>query len=257
MSTRLLSAADIYDLYGIESIITNRSGTEIDHGDNTFMSMRLQEVKAAYVAACKSRIRAEARFLGIELDGDGFSFTRVLDQIKKNIGKTMEADAQHMMRGGSFNLMGTILKAHQAAGANLQDIDVARFGVGKALPTPKKDVDPDWFLKGKEHGARMWDNPRWAEIAKAYVEIEEANTNHEIIRSIDRINQLQHNSFHILIDLQTGRMLTDYTNQVDHNEARKRLQEVLNLKLNATSVNVFKDKMSSDIQKLLTKYRGT
>ncbi len=256
MTTRLLSAEDIYDLYGLEWVLKGGSG--LDSEDRSVISFRLREVRDTYVAACKSRIRAEARFLGIKLDGDGFSFSKVLDEIKKGVGAAMQKDAEKMMRGGSFNLMGTILKAHQAGGADLKGVDLARFGVNAAAPPPpKKDVDPEWFMKTKDHGGRVWEDPRWAEIAKAYVAVEESRTDDEIIRAIDRINQLQHNSFHVLIDLQTGRMLTDYTNQTDDREARKRLQEVLNMKLEATSVEEFKDRMSSDVRKLLHKHRGS
>lgn len=254
MTTRLLSAEDIYDVYGLEWVLKTCSG--LDAEDKSLISFRLREVKDYYVSACKSRIRAEARFLGINLEGDTFSFSQVIDQIKQNIGKAMEKSADKMMRGQSFNLMGAILSAHQAAGADLKGIDVGRFGLKGAAPPPPKDVDPNWFMKTKDHGGRVWEDPRWAEIAKAFVEVEEARTDDAIIQSIDRINQLQHNSFHVLIDLQTGRMLTDYTNQTDDREARRRLQEVLNLKLNATGVEEFKDKMSSDVRKLVTKYRG-
>lgn len=254
-TTRLLSAEDIYDVYGLESILNK--GVEIDPEDKSQISFRLREIRDCYVAACKSRIRAEARFLGINLEGDGFSFSRVLEEIRQNIGKAMEKNADKMMRGGSFNLMGTILQAHQAAGADLKGIDTSRFGLKVAAPAPpKKDVDPNWFMRAKDYGGRVWEDPRWAEIAKAYVAIEEAITDAQIITSIDRINQLQHNSFHVLIDLQTGRMLTDYTNRTDDREARKRLQEVLNMKLESVSVQDFKDRMSADVRKLLTKYRS-
>lgn len=256
-TTRLLSAEDIYDVYGLEWVY-KANQTNLDGEDRSLISFRLQEIRDTYVAACKSRIRAEARFLGIKLDGDGFSFSQVIEEIKKSIGKAMEQNAEKMMRGGKFNLMGTILAAHQAGGADLKGIDVAKYGLNPAAPPPpKKDVDPNWFMKTKDHGGRVWEDPRWAEIAKAYVAIEEAQTEDQIIQSIDRINQLQHNSFHVLIDLQTGRMLTDYTNQTDDREARKRLQEVLNMKLEATSVEEFKDRMSGDVRKLLHKYRGS
>lgn len=254
-TTKLLSAEDIYDVYGLESILN--SGANLDSEDRTIVSMRLREIRDTYVAACKSRIRAEARFLGIKLDGDGFSFTQVINEIKNNISKAMEKNAEKMMRGGSFNLMGTILAAHQASGADLKGIDISRFGLKSATPPPKKDVDPNWFMKTKDHGGRVWEDPRWAEIAKAYVAIESAQTNQEIVLAIDRINQLQHNSFHVLIDLQTGRMLTDYTNQTDDREARQRLQEVLNIKLESAGVEQFKDKMSNDVRKVLHKYRAS
>jgi hypothetical protein len=51
-------------------------------------------------------------------------------------------------------------------------------------------------------------------------------------------------------------MLTNYTNQTDDRQARKRLQEILNLKLTATSTEEFKNQMSPDVRKLITKYRA-
>ncbi len=258
-TTRLLSAEDIYDVYGLEWVLkATLTGYKLDAEDERLIGLRLREIRDFYVSACKSRIRAEARFLGINLEGESFSFEYVLQEIKNNIGKAMEQNAEKMMRGGGFNLMGHILSAHKAAGTDLTGINTARFGVGAVtVAPPKKDVDPNWFMDTKKHGGRVWEDPRWAEIAKAFVAIEAAHSDDEIIRSIDRINQLQHNSFHVLIDLQTGRMLNNCTNQTDDREARKRLQEVLNMKLEATSVEEFKDRMSPDVRKLLHKYRGS
>lgn len=253
MTTRLLSAEDIYDVYGLERI---NSIPNLDPEDTALLTFRLHEIRGFYLSACKSRIRAEAQYLGVKLTGDGFSFTQVLDEIKRNIGKAMEQNAEKMMRGGSFNLMHHILSAHQAAGADLKGIDTSRFGLTTQTKPTQKDVDPNWFMDTKKHGGRVWEDPRWAEIAKAFLAIEEATTNQEIITAIDRINQLQHNSFHVLIDLQTGRMLTNYTNQTDDRQARKRLQEILNLKLTATSTEEFKNQMSPDVRKLITKYRA-
>lgn len=254
-STRLLTAEDIYDVYGIEWAL---SKAVLDKADQFVLEDRLRDIKNIYVAACKSRIRAEAKFLGVDLDGDNFQFSRVLTKIGDLIGKAFEQNAEQMMRGGSFNLMGTILQAHQAGGADLKGIDLSRFGLnnGQNTKTQPKDVDPDWFMSTKNNGGRVWNDPRWAEIAKAYVAVEEAATSHQIIQSIDRLNQLQHNSFHVLIDLQTGRMLTDHTNSVDDRQARQRLQEVLDIKLKSVNVLDFKDKMSGDVRRTLTKYRG-
>ncbi len=254
MTTRLLSAEDIYDVYGLESLL----GRDLDQEDARMIAHRLVDIRDIYVAACKSRIRAEARFVGIKLEGDQFSFSHALAQIKNTIGEAVQKEAQRAARtGGPMNLMGTILQAHRAAGNDLKGIDVSRFGLSAEAPPPppKKDVDPNWFMKIDGHGARVWDNPRWADIAKAYLAVEAANTPREIVGAIDRLNQLQHNSFHVLIDLQTGRMLNDFTNQTDDREARARLQEVLNIKLNAKGVGEFRGKMSPDVRELLMKYR--
>lgn len=251
-TTRLLSAEDIYDLYGLEAVLKS----PLYHGEESgFISSRLQEIRDIYIAACKSRIRAEAVFVGIKLD-DNFSFDYVLKQVKQLIGKELAGNATRTMGGGPVNLMATILNAHKAAGSDLKGIDLERYGVkDEVIEKPKgADVDPEWFMKSGKFGDRIWDNPRWAEIAKAYLAIESARSDQEIIQSIDRINLLQHNSFHVLIDLQTGRMLRDYSNQSDDRDARKRLQEVLDLKQKSGDVRAFADQMSGDVRKLLNSY---
>jgi hypothetical protein len=160
MTTRLLSAEDIYDVYGLERI---NSIPNLDPEDTALLTFRLHEIRGFYLSACKSRIRAEAQYLGVKLTGDGFSFTQVLDEIKRNIGKAMEQNAEKMMRGGSFNLMHHILSAHQAAGADLKGIDTSRFGLTTQTKPTQKDVDPNWFMDTKKHGGRVWEDPRWAE----------------------------------------------------------------------------------------------
>lgn len=251
-TTRLLSPEDIYDVYGCEELIHI---PDLESGDRTQVTMRLEEIRDIYVSATKSRIRAEAVFCGVKLDGDQFRLEDALDQIKKGLSAAMEKEADKMARGGSFNLMQHIMKGHVAAGTVPKGVDPSKFGINpQELIRPKTpDVDPNWFMK--KAGGRMWDNPRWAEIAKTFLDVEASDTPQKIVSAIDRLNQLQHNSFHVLIDLQTGRMLTDYTNQSDDRQARKRLQEVLDMKLNSRSVMDFAGEMSADVRKLLVKYR--
>lgn len=250
-TTRLLSAEDIYDVYGLEELLS----APLEASDLTQVTQRLHEIKDAYVHACKSRIRAEARFLGLDVEDISFAamLGRIKDHLGKAIQKSMMANAERMQRGGSFNLMAEILKAHQAAGSMPEGVDPAKYGVKVAPPVPRPDVDPDWFKKGTS--GRVTEDPKWAEITKAYLAVDKAITNREIVSAIDTLNQLQHNSFHVLIDLQTGRMLNDFSNATDHNAARARLQEILNIKQNATDVATFAGKMSGDVRKLLTKYR--
>ncbi len=257
MTTQLLSAQDIYDVYGLEWV---RTAPSIDQDDRQLISFRLGEIRDAYVHACKSRIRAEAKFLGI--DGtEELTFAAMLTKIKDALGAAVQKaafdQADRMVRGGGPpKLFQTILKAHQAAGNTPQGVDLTKFGMGPtAAAPPRPDVDPNWFMKG--NSGRVGEDPKWAEIVKAYLAVEAARGDDEIIMSIDRLNQLQHNSFHVLIDLQTGRMLTDFSNQASDREARQRLQEVLNLKLTARTPLVFMGEMSSEVRKLLTKYRNT
>lgn len=252
-TTKLLGPEDIYDLYGCEWILNaRRSADNLDQADEQLVSFRLREIQAAYVHACTARIRAEAKFLGVGLE-EGSSLTDIMKHLSGLLEAEMASQAEKMMHGGGFNMMGAILKAHQMGGGDLSGIDLSKYGVAKAPPVPKKDVDPEWFLKG-DKSKRMFDDPKWHEIAKAFVAVEQANTDKEIVRSIDFLNQLQHNSFHILIDLQTGRMLTKYEGAVDHDQARKNLQEILDAKLKSTSVHGFISKMGKEIRDLVLKY---
>jgi hypothetical protein len=257
MSTRMLSEADIYDVYGIEWVMRNR----LDEEDERLCDFRLTEIQSVYVHACKNRIRAEAAFLGVKNVGE-ITIAQMLEGIREAVGtaiqKSMFDRSEDMMHGGGFNLMGTILSAHQAAGsAEIKGVDLSRFGVVAAAPVKTAEVDVDWFMDTKKAGGRVTNDPKWAEIAKAYLAVEQATSSKDIIASIDRLNDLQHNSFHVLIDLQTGRMLNKYENATDDREARKRLQEILDLKKNAAKIEEFSPKMSSEVRKLITKYRGT
>jgi hypothetical protein len=257
MTTRLLTETDIFDVYGLEWVL---QAPHIDEDDNRFISFRLGEIRDAYIHATKSRIRAEAEHLGINT-GD-LSVADMLGLIRDQLGRAitdgMIANADRMQRGGSFNLMGEILKAHQAAGSLPKGIDPTKYGVTPTPADPRPDVDPNWFMPSPKtwHPGRVTSDPRWADIAKAYLAIDAAKDNHQIISAIDRLNQLQHNSFHVLIDLQTGRMLTDYSNATDDRNARKRLQEILDIKLKARSPVSVASRMSGDVRRLLTKYRG-
>ena len=257
MSTvRLLSAEDIYDVYGLEYVIKVKPSSGFSLDDDNMISFRLNEIKAAYVHACKSRIRAEAGYLGIAAGGD-FSFSGLLDQIKNSLPNLMEKEAEKMMYGGHIDVMSHIINAHRAAGGDLKGIDTSRFNVTKDQVKPPS-VDPSWFVAGSSSNTkygRIYENPRWHEIAKAYLAVEAAQTNDQIISSIDRLNQLQHNSFHVLIDLQTGRMLKNFTNESDDREARKVLQEILDVKMKSDTIDKFKDRMSHEVRKLIAAHR--
>jgi hypothetical protein len=253
MSTRLLSPEDIYDVYGLDWVLQ----VNLDPEDRQFVNFRLNQIQDAYVHAAKSRIKAEAGFLGID-DADNLSFSSMLGRIKDHLATavqdSMMANAERMQRGGGFNLMGEILKAHQKAGRMPVGIDPSKFGVKVETPQPRPDVDPNWFMKG--NSGRVVEDPKWAEIARAYLGVEAAKDSREIVQAIDRLNQLQHNSFHVLIDLQTGRMLNDYSNATNDRDARKNLQEILDIKLKARSPSVFASSMSKEVRDILHKYRG-
>jgi len=251
-ATRMLSPEDIYDVYGIDWVLQAPS---IEREDKQFIEFRLAEIKSFYVNACKVRLRAEAKFLGADVDID-MTVEQMLSSVRKKLEKQF-SNPQTAFMGGA-NLMGTILKAHQTAGTDLKGINLAKFGIG--APQPKQappDVHAGWFDGNGEQNAhgRIVNDPKWAEIARAYQDVESARTPTQIVAAIDKLNDLQHNSFHVLIDLQTGRMLNDYNNATSHEDARKRVIEILDMKKNARSPVQFAGMMSKDVQKLLVKYR--
>jgi hypothetical protein len=162
-----------------------------------------------------------------------------------------------MQSGAPVNMMSIILSAHQAAGTDLTGINLSKFGV--SLPSEEKIKEPsvraEWF---KKSDVGLFDNPKWHEIAKAFLAIESATEPMDITRKIDDLNALQHNSFHVLIDLQTGRMLENSSegDKKGHDlAARNALQDILDIAKSKKEPIEYADKMSSEIKVLLHKYK--
>lgn len=138
---------------------------------------------------------------------------------------------------------------------------MARVGYkppAKVEKPPDLSVDPSWFTR--KVNDRIWDNPRWTEIANAYLALEKASDANKMILAIDQLNQLQHNSFHLLIDLQSGRMLENRSEGAvygQHESARLNVQKILDICANKVSVYQFLDKLSAEIAELLRSYRRT
>jgi hypothetical protein len=121
------------------------------------------------------------------------------------------------------------------------------FGLGEQEEQkPKNTIDADSLLK----------DPKWHTIAEAFVQLEDAKTPNEKAMAIDRLNGLQHNSFHLLIDLQTGRMLEGRAkDRTDHGKAVNIVKEVLDIKMSSKTPLDFAGKMSSDVRSMLVQYR--
>ncbi len=249
--TRLLEEADIFDLYGCEWLFHQ----PLQEDDAAKVRGRLYEIHGIYVTSAKARIRSEARYVGKVLDKE-LSFEEMFSSMRDLLVKNIQA---RQMSGGPVNLMQEVLKARMASGISMEGIDLGRFGLieEKVEKPPAPEVDPQWFRKGAD--SRMWDNPKWAEISEAYLRLERADDTKSIIETVDRLNQLQHNSFHILIDLQSGRMLegaSDGGIYGDHERARLNLQKVLDICHSRRDVYAFIDSMSQEVRSLLTRYRA-
>jgi len=178
----------------------------------------------SYVDILKERIIAEAKFLGVKEGAP--TIAEIISDVNKALEEDINRQSEQMLTMGmTFDFR------------NIAEMTTKKM-------SEKKDLSrPDSFLN----------NPKWAEIAETFVAVEEAATARDIVLSIDKLNHLQHNSFHVLIDLQSGRML-DHAG-TSHEDASSVLERVLNLKAEAGSVFELTDDMSEMLQELMEKYR--
>jgi len=244
---KLLETTDIFDLYGCEFVFSKPT---VNTEDKSIVEQRVNEIYNKYLFAARERIKSECRFLGIsEDDFDGMSFAQMVTKLSGMLEKEIENQADNLLRGGNLNIMKTLINAQKMAGADMSAINMAAYGVEiDEKPEEKANsINADSLLK----------DPKWHVIAQAFIDLENANTTQKKILAIDYLNDLQHNSFHLLIDLQTGRMLEGKSDGVGygkHSEAVNIVKEVLDIKHDASSPIEYTSKMSKDIAKLVGQY---
>jgi len=248
----LLGNSDIFDFYGAEFLL-RLTNNGLEESDRRLLVHRVDEIHTKYVHAVRERIKSEFRFLGLDVP-EGFTINKLLDNLQKLTQKEFEDQAENMMRGGSFNAMNMLLQANQLAGNDISDV-AGKFGMKAEKPkNPADSTVSDIVKEGS-----ILNNPKWHEISEAFLKLEEASDTKAKISTIDFLNTLQHNSFHLLIDLQTGRMLDDQSSgemHGRHNEAVDVVKEALDIKFGAKSPMEFASRMSKDIRKLMSDYRG-
>jgi hypothetical protein len=244
-TVELLETRDIYDFYGCEFLYNNGN---VEEHDRSEAERRIKEIYGKYLFSVRERIKAEFRFLGLE-EGS-FSLKKMIETLDNLLEAEMTQQSEQMMAlGGGFNMMKVVLEASKERGEDVSEFN-GKFGFNTGLepPKPKNTIDPDCIVN----------NPKWKTIADAFIQLEDAKTTKEMILSVDRLNGLQHNSFHLLIDLQTGRMLENSSEggmKGRHQEAVNTVQEVLDIKMSAKTPMEYAGKMSSDVRKILTGYR--
>lgn len=243
MKVDMLTSQDIFDFYGSQFLATYPG---IDADDVLVAELRIDEVYVKYLHAARERIKSECRFLGLE----GFelsSIKKMLGMIKDMLENEIGKQAAKMGgMGTGFNMGKMIAQANQLAGRDIGDLG-KQFGLQEPQEEVKKDsIDVDSLTK----------DSKWHIIAKAFLQLENAVTCKEKASAIDLLNGLQHNSFHLLIDLQTGRMQEEVAqDKTDHQEAVNIVKEVLDIKFEAATPLDFAAKMSGDIRKTLVRYR--
>lgn len=178
----------------------------------------LRSIQDKYIQSLKERIKAEAGYIDLEVDGDS------IEQLCKRISNALEDEindqAAQMAMGMSqgFNMLNMLQQAHEDQPKGLE-------------------AAPEAFRSKQGTSRSMYGGEPWAQISEAFLAIERAETDSEIILSIDQLNSLQHNTNYVLFDI------TGYAN----------VHDVLNEKFAASHPSEFKSKMSKPVIELLKK----
>ena len=172
-----LTSSDVYDFYGLTMLAGPTYAAF-----KTRRFEHLLDIKSKYVAALKSRIKAEAGYIDLDVDGD--SIEAILGQVEKHLSGAIEAEASSMMKFGSkgFNIINFVKKFHTDKPKGLE-------------------AAPDAFRSSAGTKRSMFGGEPWAQISEAFLAIAKAESAIEIVLSIDALNSLQHNTNYVLVDI--------------------------------------------------------
>ena len=214
----MIDVSDVYDFYGL-SCITESSLNDEESKMYTFF---LNEIKRKYVIALRKRIKEEAGYLGLDIEGTNLA--SLLSNMKKGIDEQLAAQAKSMARTGSgFDMMSMIKSQHSNKPKGMENA-AATFRV-------------------KEKQRPAFGGEPWAKISEAFLAVEKSTSNKEIVLSIDHLNDLAHNCCAVLFDLTGTRGTAD--------ENHKAIQRILDEKKNARTPREYSSKMSSDVKSFL------
>jgi hypothetical protein len=214
----MIDVSDVYDFYGLTCVIESSLGGE----EQQLYAFFLKEIQRKYVVALKKRIKEEAGYLGLDIDGTNLE--TLMGNMKKGIDEQISKQANSMMRmGGGFNLMETIKQVHTTK------------------PKGMENAAASFRVKEKQRPA--FGGEPWAKISEAFLGVEKATSNKEIILAIDYLNDLAHNCCAVLFDL-TG-------TRGGGGDAHKAIQDILDEKKHAKTPKEFASKMSNDVKSFL------
>lgn len=215
----MLDVSDVYDFYGLSCVT---EGNLDDEGKKMY-SFFLSEIKRKYVISLQKRIKEEAGYLGLDIDGTNIE--SLMSNMKKGIDEQIKEQSNKMARtGAGFNMMDMIKTTYNAK------------------PKGMENAASAFRIKDKQRPA--FGGEPWAKISEAFLSVERAESNKAIILSIDHLNDLAHNCCAVLFDL-TG---TRYGGTADN---RKAIQEILDEKKNAPTPKGYASKMSGDVKSFL------
>jgi hypothetical protein len=215
-----LSTSDIYDFYGLTMV----DADSIDEDSAKLYNFYLRDIKSKYIESLAHRIRLEAKWMGLDLDGN--SITALVGKLSAKIDEEINKQAAKMrMTGTGFNML-DFVKSQQ--GQKQRDLDIAA----------------DTFRSKEGKSRPAYGGEPWAKISEAFLKVEKADTPKDIIQAVDALNSLQHNCCHVLFDLTNTR----YGGEPDDATA---VRAVLEEKFKAKTPKEFEKKMSQDVRKFL------
>jgi hypothetical protein len=215
----MLDVSDVYDFYGLTCVAEDG----LDDEGKKMYTFFLSEIKRKYVISLKKRIKEEAGYLGLDIDGTNIE--TLMGNMKKGIDEQIKEQSNKMARtGAGFNMMDMIK------------------GTYNTKPKGMENAASAFRVKEKQRPA--FGGEPWAKIAEAFLNVERAESNKAIVLAVDYLNDLAHNCCAVLFDL-TG---TRYGGTAEN---RKAIQEILDEKKNARTPKEFAFKMSGDVKSFL------
>jgi hypothetical protein len=214
----MIDVSDVYDFYGLTCV----TESDLNPEGVQMYTFFLKEIQRKYVVALKKRIKEEAGYLGLDIEGTNIA--TLMNNMKKGIDEQIKQQATKMARTGTgFNMMDIIKDTMNTKPKGMENAAAA--------------------FRVKEKQRPAFGGEPWAKISEAFLGVEAAKSNKEIILSIDHLNDLQHNCCHVLFDL-TG-------TRGGGGDAHKAIAEILDEKRDAKTPKEFAPKMSGDVRSFL------
>ena len=214
----MISVEDVFSFYGLTMVV--ESDLKTDDAKQMF-NFFLKDIQKKYVDALRKRIKEEAGYLGLDIEGTNIE--SLMRNMRSGLDEQIKSQSARMATlGTGFNMM-----------------DHVRSTMG-AKPKGMETAADAFRIKEKQRPA--FGGEPWAKISEAFLGVERASSPKEIILAIDHLNDLAHNTCEVLFDLTGTR-----SGGNGHQEIKKILDE----KKNATHPREFASKMSGDVQSFL------
>lgn len=219
---KAVTPVDLYDFYGIASLSRKALTPEFQER----VSRKLKDLRQLFLDALQARFNYWR-------GGEAISINKIVEVMKNSLEDEIMKQAKLMQSGlgGGFNMLA-------AVAAMRGDTKVA---------SKKMEAETIKLFAENLKNFKSADYPK---IAKGVVDLFEAETDKDIILSIDFLNDLQHCGGYVLVDFVAGQR--DPTNTLGN----KVMQEILDFKRDVVSPMDFAKDMSAPILEVVKSQWG-